>query len=176
MSNTHAGTPYYEAPEFWIDLPHTHKADIWSMGIMLFELVCGYKPFDTSTGQAVNLWRKIESYSMAAFPAHVDEQTKSLILWCLRRNPASRPDIVKICNSAPVRPYIEKYRASLPEGVVLPCYDLLTTVTAGVSVPAQDEADSQGLAPEAAAEIERRKAQPKPNIVGKIYVQGAPRG
>lgn len=172
LSHTHAGTPYYEAPEFWVGLPHTHKADIWSMGILLYELVCGTKPFDTSTGQAPNLWRKIETYTMAPFASHVDEQTKALILWCLRRNPMSRPDIVKICNSAAVRPYIEAYRATLPQGEHLPCMDMLTSNPAGMHVPAQDETDSQGLAPEAEAELARKRGTPKPNIVGMIVVHG----
>ena len=42
--NTVAGTPYYMAPEV-INGSYSHKADIWSLGVLLYTLVSGYLPF-----------------------------------------------------------------------------------------------------------------------------------
>ena len=39
------GTPLYIAPEIIEPNPYTHKVDIWSFGIILYELATGKTPF-----------------------------------------------------------------------------------------------------------------------------------
>jgi serine/threonine protein kinase len=39
------GTPYYIAPEIWYEKNFTTRADIWSLGIMLFEREIGTTPY-----------------------------------------------------------------------------------------------------------------------------------
>lgn len=45
---TIAGTPYYMAPEI-LKGSYTDKADMWSLGVLLYTLVSGYLPFQGNT-------------------------------------------------------------------------------------------------------------------------------
>ena len=39
------GTPPYAAPEVHLQRPHGSKADMWSLGVLLYTLLCGHLPW-----------------------------------------------------------------------------------------------------------------------------------
>ena len=45
MSETICGTPLIMAPEVLNGVRYNHKADVWSLGILFFELLTGFTPF-----------------------------------------------------------------------------------------------------------------------------------
>ena len=45
LASTHTGTPYYASPEVWKDHPYDYKCDIWSVGVILYELCTLKVPF-----------------------------------------------------------------------------------------------------------------------------------
>jgi calcium-dependent protein kinase len=55
--STVAGTPYYMAPEV-LEGSYGAKADIWSLGVLLYTLVSGYLPFQGNNSHEV--FRKIK--------------------------------------------------------------------------------------------------------------------
>ena len=49
MAQTMLGSPIYMAPEVLKEEIYTLKADIWSLGVVLFEMLFGYCPFESSS-------------------------------------------------------------------------------------------------------------------------------
>jgi len=52
VMHTVAGTPFYMAPEV-LNENYSQKADIWSLGVLLYTLVSGYLPFQGSNNREV---------------------------------------------------------------------------------------------------------------------------
>ncbi|XP_057495455.1 serine/threonine-protein kinase ATG1t [Actinidia eriantha] len=62
---TVCGSPLYMAPEILQFRPYDEKVDMWSVGVMLFELLHGYPPYRGRSN--VQLIRKIQSCSCLPF-------------------------------------------------------------------------------------------------------------
>ena len=93
--STIAGTPYYMAPEV-LSGNYSSKADIWSLGVLLYTLVSGYLPFQGSTSAEV--FRKIREgefhFKHAEFN-EVSDECKDLIKQLLETNVNKRPTGLK---------------------------------------------------------------------------------
>ncbi|XP_077048641.1 serine/threonine-protein kinase pim-1-like [Agelaius phoeniceus] len=80
-----AGTPSYSPPE-WNDFGwyHGEAATIWSLGILLHQMVCGEHPFRRGR----NL-----SWGQLPLPQGLSQECKDLIRWCLSVNSLERPTL-----------------------------------------------------------------------------------
>ncbi|KAJ4463010.1 putative serine/threonine-protein kinase ATG1a [Paratrimastix pyriformis] len=94
MSQTHCGTPFYMAPEVIAVRPgqrYDYKADLWSMGIILYEMLCGQKPYNgrdqVHMAQLVASPPVIPSWAVMSAPA------RDLIMGLLTPDPERRMDM-----------------------------------------------------------------------------------
>lgn len=53
FTGTVTGTPYNMAPEVCAGKKYDNKADVWSVGIILYELITLKKPFDGASVEAL---------------------------------------------------------------------------------------------------------------------------
>jgi len=48
------GTPLYMAPELVKQQKYTEKVDVWSLGVIVYQLLSGITPFDGNNMKEVN--------------------------------------------------------------------------------------------------------------------------
>ena len=83
------GTPLYMAPELVRERPYDHRADLWSLGVILYELFAGRPPFYTSS--IVALVRAVVA-DPVVLPRGASPKFASLLSGLLTKDPASRLD------------------------------------------------------------------------------------
>ncbi|MED6127145.1 CBL-interacting serine/threonine-protein kinase 25 [Stylosanthes scabra] len=94
MLITPCGTPAYVAPEVLKKKGYDgSKADIWSCGVILYALVCGYLPFQGEN--VMRIYRKAFK-AQYEFPDWVSEGAKNLISNLLVADPEKRFSIADI--------------------------------------------------------------------------------
>jgi serine/threonine-protein kinase len=85
------GTPYYMAPEQVLGQQVTHLVDVYSFGILLFEMLCGAKPI---MGDSIEkIFNKILYEPLDLTPlqtAGVDPEVQRIIAKCTAKRPEDR--------------------------------------------------------------------------------------
>ena len=85
------GTPAYLAPEQVIGEPSDHRADIFALGVMSYEMVTGRQPFDAPTPTAVLMKRLGQpAEPVGNRRANVPRDLQDAITGCLAPDPAER--------------------------------------------------------------------------------------
>jgi serine/threonine-protein kinase len=83
-----AGTLFYMGPEMLQGHGVDVRSDIWALGVVLYELTCGHRPFDRPS--AVETSRAILQEPPAPLPATVPAGLRAIIQRCLTKEPERR--------------------------------------------------------------------------------------
>ena len=95
---TPCGSPCYAAPEMLRNKAYDGKAvDIWSTGIIVYAMICGYLPFEDKNNQ--RLFQKILK-STITYPKYVSIAAKRIINKMLTKEPKKRITIEDIKKDA----------------------------------------------------------------------------
>jgi serine/threonine-protein kinase len=87
-----AGTPTYMAPEQLAGDEVTLRSDVFSLGLVLYELFTGKRAFDASTpAEMLRLERESTPTDPSSHVENLDPAIARAILQCLEREPAQRP-------------------------------------------------------------------------------------
>ncbi|KAM5152457.1 serine/threonine-protein kinase PLK1 [Mantella aurantiaca] len=92
---TLCGTPNYIAPEVLGKKGHSFEVDIWSLGCIMYTLLVGKPPFETSCLKETYIRIKKNDY---AIPRHINPVAAALIQRMLRSDPTTRPTIDELLN------------------------------------------------------------------------------
>lgn len=101
MSNTYCGSRAYASPEVLSGSPYDpRKNDVWSLGVILFTMICGKMPFDDRNLKSMLKKQLSEGVSMPEkLRGRVSSNCVALIRKILDPNAKSRPGVIEILQS-----------------------------------------------------------------------------
>jgi BR serine/threonine kinase len=111
LAETSCGSPHYAAPEVILGRPYDgRKADVWSLGVILYTLLTGRLPFEESSLRELAAKICAAQYRM---PDFADPSIADLISKLLTVDPKKRPGIEHIKR----HPF---FRSGIPRGYTFP--------------------------------------------------------
>jgi len=105
VCHTFLGTVTYMSPERIDSNPYSYPADIWSLGLALYECAVGAYPYDATVGPLQLMIQVVEEASPVLPGADFSEEFRDFVSQCLKKNPAERPTAEMLLQ----HPYIVKY-------------------------------------------------------------------
>ena len=99
------GSLCYACPEIIDESPYNPElADVWSLGVILYVLICGYLPFSDDDD---NKNKILIENAKIDFPKEISNKLKDLIRHMLDKNPNKRYTFQKIAKHPWLKPYSE---------------------------------------------------------------------
>ena len=126
--STYCGTLDYMAPEILNGSNYCNKVDIWSLGILLYEILQGTTPFKgkSQLEKLGNINKRKLEYAFS-----ISQAAKNLIDKLLSRNPSVRPDIFDIFADE----WMQRYSNSTSNAI--------TSIKAYINSPTSEERKKQ---------------------------------
>ncbi|XP_065321718.1 serine/threonine-protein kinase unc-51-like isoform X2 [Gordionus sp. m RMFG-2023] len=98
MAATLCGSPMYMAPEVIMSLQYDAKADLWSIGTIMFQCLTGKAPFQAQSPQALKAYYEKTPNLKPNIPSSTSHELKTLLLRLLKRNARDRMEFDEFFN------------------------------------------------------------------------------
>lgn len=92
MAATLCGSPMYMAPEVIMSQHYDGKADLWSIGTIVYQCLTGKAPFQASSPQDLRLFYEKNKTLVPIIPRETSAPLRQLLLALLQRNHRDRMD------------------------------------------------------------------------------------
>uniref|UniRef100_A0A8C5LEA0 non-specific serine/threonine protein kinase n=1 Tax=Jaculus jaculus TaxID=51337 RepID=A0A8C5LEA0_JACJA len=92
MAATLCGSPMYMAPEVIMSQHYDAKADLWSIGTVIYQCLVGKPPFQASSPQDLRMFYEKNRSLMPSIPRETSPYLANLLLGLLQRNQKDRMD------------------------------------------------------------------------------------
>ena len=108
QARTQIGTPYYLSPEICESQPYGRSSDVWSLGVVLFELLALELPFQANSLPALvhKICSSEPNYSKVEY--YYNQPLIDLTKSMLNKNPDARPTLKIIVKSTYFQSHISK--------------------------------------------------------------------
>jgi len=83
------GTPLYMAPELFVGGSASRQSDLWSVGVVTYELLSGRLPFPRDNAAA--FFAAVQNEDPSPLPVQVPSHLRALVAGCLGKDPERRP-------------------------------------------------------------------------------------
>ncbi|XP_061162788.1 serine/threonine-protein kinase ULK2-like isoform X2 [Saccostrea echinata] len=90
MAATLCGSPMYMAPEVIMSLQYDAKADLWSIGTIVFQCLTGKAPFQAQTPQQLKHFYEKHAELKPNIPKDTSPELRDLLMKMLKRNAKDR--------------------------------------------------------------------------------------
>jgi serine/threonine protein kinase len=95
------GSPVYMAPEMLQSIAFTEKVDVYSFGVILWELFTKKEPFEGKYADVADLTNAVVNREQRPeMPADMPDKLRVLIEQCWAQSPAKRPSFVDVCKAS----------------------------------------------------------------------------
>lgn len=92
MAATLCGSPMYMAPEVIMSKGYDAKADLWSVGTIVYQCLTGKAPFQANSPQQLKKFYEKSKSVSPNIPAGTSNHLRDLLIGLLKRNPRDRLD------------------------------------------------------------------------------------
>ncbi|XP_051962615.1 serine/threonine-protein kinase ULK2 isoform X3 [Xyrauchen texanus] len=131
MAATLCGSPMYMAPEVIMSQNYDAKADLWSIGTVIYQCLVGKPPFQANSPQDLRMFYEKNKTLVPNIPRETSPQLEDLLLGMLQRNQKDRMDFDTFFSHPFLEP-ISTIKKSCPVPVPK-CPGLVTDSTCGSS-------------------------------------------
>lgn len=156
MAATLCGSPMYMAPEVIMSQNYDAKADLWSIGTIVFQCLTGKAPFQASSPQDLRLFYEKNTALTPNIPRETSSHLRHLLLGLLQRNHKDRMDFDEFFS----HPFLEassSMKKTTPT-VTMTCFpssasasSCSSSSTSHLASPPQSLAEGQQVRPKALA-------------------------